>query len=194
MWLWLAGAAWGQDPAVITPAPVLDDRWITTDRQARSVFGAGVAVGGTGLALSVVGLVGGSPALSSAGDLGTFAGAPIMLGASLVSAHALQKLGGSPERTWGYAGLGMFGVDAGLSVAFVSVGGRDPDLAGNLALGILLFRVCAYTGAVLQQVDNNSVRRELHLKAERSSRRRPRAMLVPRTGRAPGLSLVIVAR
>ncbi|MEN0064548.1 MAG: hypothetical protein AAGA48_20535 [Myxococcota bacterium] len=190
--------SWGQSaspppPSTLSQAPELT-RWVTVDRRARTIYKVGIAVGGTGLALDLLGFATNTPGLSVVGGLGELAGAPIMNGAAFRSARALGALGRPPDRNWGYAAWGLFGADVALRVASAAVEQQDPGLATELRLYALLAEIGAYTGAVLQQSDNNGSRKELQLKASSAhvERRRIRSHWAPRVGRSPGLTVVLV--
>ncbi|MEO0604806.1 MAG: hypothetical protein AAF211_25465 [Myxococcota bacterium] len=191
---WLGfGVVQAQDPS--PPRERSRDHWITVDRRSRSIYKVGIAVGATGLGLDLLGLVTGSEALVAAGGVGELAGAPIMTAASLRSARALQELGGTPERAWGYAGWGLVGADVGFRIASAATTNSDPETSANLALLAVLAEIGAYTSAVLQQFDNNSLRKDLGLRATgQPHRRRFRAVFAPMGGRAAGMTVVLVRR
>lgn len=194
-WCLGVGGAAAQAPTSTPPAgsqPELG-KWVTADRRARTVYKAGIAVGATGLGLDLLGLATNSEALVLAGGIGELVGAPIMTGASLRSARALEELGGQPERAWGYTGWGLVAADVGFRVASAASTETDPDLSAQLRLVAILAEIGAYTSAVLQQLDNGAVRKDLQLRTSTPLRRRRiRVAFAPMAGRSPGISMLLV--
>lgn len=197
--LWLAALPAAGQTAPPAPSAASDPslaRWVTIDRRARNIYRAGAAVGLTGLALGLTSIPTGSGALATIGDIGTFSGGPIMLAATFRSAQALRSLGGRPRMTWGYIGWSTFAADIVFRVGANIANQQNADTALGLILLAFLAEIGTYTAAVVQQYENNDVRKVLQLRAGVPPRRRPRlrVAVVPQVGRTVGLSLVVVGK
>ncbi len=90
------------------------DRWQGVDKRARTVATAGWVAATAGLGIEVIGLVIPSNELVFAGSVGEVTGSPIIAGATIRSATALQHQGAPVSRGAGYAAWTMWG--SGLAV------------------------------------------------------------------------------
>ncbi len=158
------------------PANVFDpskERFLERERRSRGAYGVAAAVGAVGVTLEVIGGLADLPGLYRFGGTMEAVAIPTMAFTSLTSAHALDKLADAPLPVFGYTASAAAAVDLAASLA------AAPDATEltqaerrQLAAVALTGRLVTLTAAVLQQRQNNRVRRRVGLRVDRSTPKR----------------------
>ncbi|MEM6930319.1 MAG: hypothetical protein AAF602_25495 [Myxococcota bacterium] len=173
------------------------ERYLERDRRARGAYRVAATVGAVGVIIELVGAAANVREVYTLGGTMEAVAIPTMAFSSLASAHALDKFTDTPFPFFAYTASGAAALDLTVSlVAAPEMTELTQQERRSLAGVALASRIVTLTAAVLQQRNNNRVRKRLGLRVERRTpplpgrTRRPSVAFSPWLGnRSAGILL-----